>query len=93
MEIARQELIVHAREAASRVLSELSGEPGPGCAPVVPGAAEPHRAPHNPNPCPPGADRQLSEQKALDAQKREQFQRLKEQFEKEQEVGVPGPGV
>lgn len=26
MEIAKQELIVHAREAASRVLSELSGE-------------------------------------------------------------------
>ncbi|XP_058529218.1 gamma-tubulin complex component 6 isoform X1 [Ochotona princeps] len=54
MEIARQELIVHAREAASRVLSELS-------------------------------DQQLSEQKALDAQKREQFQKLKEQFEREQE--------
>ena len=26
MEIAKQELIVHAREAASRVLSELSGK-------------------------------------------------------------------
>nr|XP_034491224.1 gamma-tubulin complex component 6 isoform X4 [Marmota flaviventris] len=54
MEIAKQELIVHAREAASRVLSELS-------------------------------DRQMSEQMALDARKREQFQRLKEQFVKDQE--------
>ncbi|XP_020036984.2 gamma-tubulin complex component 6 isoform X1 [Castor canadensis] len=54
MEIAKQELIVHAREAASRVLSELS-------------------------------DRQMSEQTALDARKREQFQRLKEQFVKDQE--------
>ncbi|VTJ91889.1 Hypothetical predicted protein, partial [Marmota monax] len=54
MEIAKQELILHAREAASRVLSELS-------------------------------DRQMSEQMALDARKREQFQRLKEQFVKDQE--------
>lgn len=54
MEIAKQELIVHAREAASRVLSELS-------------------------------DRQMSEQIALDTRKREQFQRLKEQFVKDQE--------
>nr|XP_051695172.1 gamma-tubulin complex component 6 [Oryctolagus cuniculus] len=54
MEIAKQELIVHAREAASRVLSALS-------------------------------DRQKSEQMAVDAQKREQFQRLKEQFVKDQE--------
>ncbi|XP_045411310.1 gamma-tubulin complex component 6 isoform X2 [Lemur catta] len=54
MEIAKQELIVHAREAASRVLSALS-------------------------------DRQMSEQMALDARKREQFQRLKEQFVKDQE--------
>ncbi|XP_060021559.1 gamma-tubulin complex component 6 isoform X8 [Lagenorhynchus albirostris] len=54
MEIAKQELIVQAREAASRVLSALS-------------------------------DRQLSERMALDAQKREQFQRLKEQFVKDQE--------
>ncbi|XP_047405022.1 gamma-tubulin complex component 6 isoform X2 [Sciurus carolinensis] len=54
MEIAKQELIVHAREAASRVLSELS-------------------------------DRQMSEQMAVDARKREQFQRLKEQFVKDQE--------
>ncbi|XP_062932225.1 gamma-tubulin complex component 6 isoform X2 [Cynocephalus volans] len=54
MEIAKQELIVHAREAASRVLSALS-------------------------------DRQISEQMALDARKREQFQRLKEQFVKDQE--------
>uniref|UniRef100_A0A8C5NUV1 Gamma-tubulin complex component 6 n=1 Tax=Jaculus jaculus TaxID=51337 RepID=A0A8C5NUV1_JACJA len=54
MEIAKQELIVHAREAASRGLSELS-------------------------------DRQMSEQMAMDARKREQFQRLKEQFVKDQE--------
>uniref|UniRef100_A0A8C6HQC5 Gamma-tubulin complex component 6 n=1 Tax=Mus spicilegus TaxID=10103 RepID=A0A8C6HQC5_MUSSI len=54
MEIAKQELIVHAREAASRVLSELS-------------------------------DRQVAEQIALDTRKREQFQRLKEQFVKDQE--------
>nr|XP_021494665.1 gamma-tubulin complex component 6 isoform X2 [Meriones unguiculatus] len=54
MEIAKQELIVHAREAASRVLSELS-------------------------------ERQMSEQMALDTRKREQFQRLKEQFVKDQE--------
>ncbi|XP_036904926.1 gamma-tubulin complex component 6 isoform X2 [Sturnira hondurensis] len=54
MEIAKQELIVQAREAASRVLSALS-------------------------------DRQVSERMALDARKREQFQRLKEQFVKDQE--------
>ncbi|XP_012881211.1 PREDICTED: gamma-tubulin complex component 6 isoform X2 [Dipodomys ordii] len=54
MEIAKQELIVHAREAASRVLRDLS-------------------------------DRQVSEQMALHARKREQFQRLKEQFVKSQE--------
>lgn len=54
MEIAKQELIVQAREAASRVLSALS-------------------------------DRQMSERMALDARKREQFQRLKEQFVKDQE--------
>uniref|UniRef100_A0A2K5DHF9 Gamma-tubulin complex component 6 n=1 Tax=Aotus nancymaae TaxID=37293 RepID=A0A2K5DHF9_AOTNA len=54
MEIAKQELIAHAREAASRVLSALS-------------------------------DRQMSERMALDARKREQFQRLKEQFVKDQE--------
>ncbi|XP_005379728.1 PREDICTED: gamma-tubulin complex component 6 [Chinchilla lanigera] len=54
MEIAKQELIAHAREAASRVLRELS-------------------------------DRQTSEQMALDARKREQFQQLKEQFVKDQE--------
>ncbi|XP_036167152.1 gamma-tubulin complex component 6 isoform X6 [Myotis myotis] len=53
-EIAKQELIVQAREAASRVLSALS-------------------------------DRQMSERMALDARKREQFQRLKEQFVKDQE--------
>ncbi|XP_028346579.1 gamma-tubulin complex component 6 isoform X1 [Physeter macrocephalus] len=54
VEIAKQELIVQAREAASRVLSALS-------------------------------DRQLSERMALDARKREQFQRLKEQFVKDRE--------
>ncbi|XP_032738621.1 gamma-tubulin complex component 6 [Lontra canadensis] len=54
MEIAKQELIVQAREAASRVLRALS-------------------------------DRQTSERMALDAQKREQFQRLKEQFVQDQE--------
>ncbi|KAL1767186.1 gamma-tubulin complex component 6 [Sigmodon hispidus] len=54
MEIAKQELIVHAREAASRVLRELS-------------------------------ERQMSEQMAVDTRKREQFQRLKEQFVKDQE--------
>ncbi|XP_006888174.1 PREDICTED: gamma-tubulin complex component 6 [Elephantulus edwardii] len=54
VEIAKQELIVHAREAASRVLSALS-------------------------------DRQVSEHAALDARKREQFQRLKEQFVRDQE--------
>ncbi|XP_054997226.1 gamma-tubulin complex component 6 isoform X2 [Sorex araneus] len=54
MEIAKQELVVHAWEAASRVLRELS-------------------------------DRQMSERMALDARKREQFQKLKEQFVKDQE--------
>ncbi|KAM6216521.1 gamma-tubulin complex component 6 [Rhynchocyon petersi] len=54
VEIAKQELIAHAREAASRVLSTLS-------------------------------DRKLSERAALDARKREQFQRLKEQFVRDQE--------
>ncbi|XP_032122064.1 gamma-tubulin complex component 6 isoform X4 [Sapajus apella] len=57
MEIAKQELIAHAREAASRVLSALS-------------------------------DRQMSERMALDARKREQFQRLKEQFVKDQEPSL-----
>lgn len=54
MEIAKQELIVQAREAASRVLQALS-------------------------------DRQMSERMVSDARKREQFQRLKEQFVKDQE--------
>ncbi|XP_044085061.1 gamma-tubulin complex component 6 isoform X2 [Neovison vison] len=54
MEIAKQELIVQAREAASRVLRALS-------------------------------DRQTSERMASDARKREQFQRLKEQFVQDQE--------
>uniref|UniRef100_A0A4W2FDH7 Gamma-tubulin complex component 6 n=1 Tax=Bos indicus x Bos taurus TaxID=30522 RepID=A0A4W2FDH7_BOBOX len=54
MEIAKQELIVQAREAASRVLRALS-------------------------------DRQMSERMVSDARKREQFQRLKEQFVKDQE--------
>lgn len=35
----------------------------------------------------PCADRQMSERMALDARKREQFQKLKEQFVKHQEVG------
>ncbi|XP_029811569.1 gamma-tubulin complex component 6 isoform X3 [Suricata suricatta] len=54
MEIAKQELLVQAREAASRVLRALS-------------------------------DRQTSERMALDARKREQFRRLKEQFVRDQE--------
>lgn len=36
------------------------------------------------------ADRQMSERMASDARKREQFQRLKEQFVKDQEVGGGG---
>ncbi|XP_068258396.1 gamma-tubulin complex component 6 isoform X1 [Nyctibius grandis] len=54
MEIAKQELIVHARETASKVLQAIN-------------------------------DRQISERTALDAKKREQFQKLKEQFAKDQE--------
>ncbi|XP_053942482.1 gamma-tubulin complex component 6 isoform X2 [Cuculus canorus] len=54
MEIAKQELIVHARETASKVLKAIT-------------------------------DQQISERMALDAKKREQFQRLKEQFAKDQE--------
>uniref|UniRef100_A0A4X2JZ12 Gamma-tubulin complex component 6 n=1 Tax=Vombatus ursinus TaxID=29139 RepID=A0A4X2JZ12_VOMUR len=54
MEIAKQELIVHARDTASRVLKALN-------------------------------DRHMSERMALDAKKREQFQKLKEQFLKDQE--------
>ncbi|XP_051474219.1 gamma-tubulin complex component 6 isoform X2 [Apus apus] len=54
MEIAKQELIVHARETASKVLKAIS-------------------------------DRQMSERMSLDAKKREQFQKLKEQFAKDQE--------
>lgn len=54
MEIAKQELIVHARETASKVLQAIN-------------------------------DRQKSERLALDAKKREQFQKLKEQFAKDQE--------
>uniref|UniRef100_U3I5Z5 Gamma-tubulin complex component 6 n=1 Tax=Anas platyrhynchos platyrhynchos TaxID=8840 RepID=U3I5Z5_ANAPP len=54
MEIAKQELIVHARESASKVLKAIN-------------------------------DRQVSERMALDAKKREQFQKLKEQFAKDQE--------
>uniref|UniRef100_A0A8C5TH92 Gamma-tubulin complex component 6 n=1 Tax=Malurus cyaneus samueli TaxID=2593467 RepID=A0A8C5TH92_9PASS len=54
MEIAKQELIVHARETASKVLKAIS-------------------------------DKQISERMALDAKKREQFQKLKEQFAKDQE--------
>ncbi|XP_062490231.1 gamma-tubulin complex component 6 [Pezoporus occidentalis] len=54
MEIAKQELIVHARETASKVLKAIN-------------------------------DRQMSERMALDAKKREQFQKLKDQFAKDQE--------
>ncbi|KAM6321068.1 gamma-tubulin complex component 6 [Aegotheles albertisi] len=54
MEIAKQELIVHARETASKVLKAIN-------------------------------DRQISERMVLDAKKREQFQKLKEQFAKDQE--------
>ncbi|XP_043351888.1 gamma-tubulin complex component 6 isoform X2 [Dermochelys coriacea] len=54
MEIAKQELIVHARETASKVLKAIS-------------------------------DQQISERMTLDARKREQFQKLKEQFAKDQE--------
>ncbi|KAM9390281.1 gamma-tubulin complex component 6 [Phaethornis superciliosus] len=54
MEIAKQELIVHARETASKVLKAIN-------------------------------DQQMSERMALDAKKREQFQKLKEQFAKDQE--------
>nr|XP_009684704.1 PREDICTED: gamma-tubulin complex component 6 isoform X1 [Struthio camelus australis] len=54
VEIAKQELIVHARETASKVLKAIN-------------------------------DRQISERMALDAKKREQFQKLKEQFAKDQE--------
>ncbi|XP_043821365.1 gamma-tubulin complex component 6 isoform X2 [Dromiciops gliroides] len=54
MEIAKQELIVHARDTASRVLKALN-------------------------------DRHMSERMALDAKKREQFQKLKDQFLKDQE--------
>ncbi|XP_062438952.1 gamma-tubulin complex component 6 isoform X3 [Rhea pennata] len=54
MEIAKQELIVHARETASKVLKAIN-------------------------------DRQISERMALDVKKREQFQKLKEQFARDQE--------
>ncbi|KAG6927178.1 tubulin gamma complex associated protein 6 [Chelydra serpentina] len=54
MEIAKQELIVHARETASKVLKAIN-------------------------------DQQISEKMSLDARKREQFQKLKEQFAKDQE--------
>ncbi|XP_025937294.1 gamma-tubulin complex component 6 isoform X3 [Apteryx rowi] len=54
MEIAKQELIVHARETASKVLKAIN-------------------------------DQQISERMTLDAKKREQFQKLKEQFAKDQE--------
>ncbi|XP_010190860.1 PREDICTED: gamma-tubulin complex component 6 [Mesitornis unicolor] len=54
MEIAKQELIFHARETASKVLKAIN-------------------------------DRQISERMALGSKKREQFQKLKEQFAKDQE--------
>ena len=84
MEIAKQELIVHAREAASRVLSALSGACGP--VPALP-LGQPAAAPHSSAPRTLIADRQMSKRMALDARKREQFQRLKEQFMRDQEVG------
>ncbi|KAM3833368.1 gamma-tubulin complex component 6 [Vipera latastei] len=54
MEIEKQELIVHARETASKALKAIT-------------------------------DQQISEKMALDVKKREQFQKLKEQFVKDQE--------
>ncbi|XP_063163979.1 gamma-tubulin complex component 6 [Candoia aspera] len=54
MELERQELIVHARETASKALKAIT-------------------------------DQQTSEKMALGAKKREQFQKLKEQFAKDQE--------
>uniref|UniRef100_A0A8D0L1V1 Gamma-tubulin complex component 6 n=1 Tax=Sphenodon punctatus TaxID=8508 RepID=A0A8D0L1V1_SPHPU len=54
IEIAKQELIIHARETASKMLKAIT-------------------------------DRQISEKMILDAKKREQFQKLKEQFAKHQE--------
>lgn len=86
MEIAKQELIVQAREAASRVLRALSGTCGSGRPLWFRGHLLP--APHRTAPSRLHADRQTSERRALDARKREQFQRLKEQFVKDQEVGV-----
>lgn len=49
-------------------------------------------APHNTAPSHRNVDRQTSERVALDARKREQFQRLKEQFVKDQEVGGMAAG-
>ncbi|XP_054845343.1 gamma-tubulin complex component 6 [Eublepharis macularius] len=54
MEIEKQELIVHARETASKALKAIT-------------------------------DQQIAEKMALDVKKREQFQKLKEQFAKDQE--------
>nr|XP_060633764.1 gamma-tubulin complex component 6 [Anolis sagrei ordinatus]XP_060633765.1 gamma-tubulin complex component 6 [Anolis sagrei ordinatus] len=54
MEIEKQELIVHAREMASKALKAFT-------------------------------DQQISQKMALDAKKRAQFQKLKEQFEKDQQ--------
>ncbi|XP_019364846.1 PREDICTED: gamma-tubulin complex component 6 [Gavialis gangeticus] len=54
IEIAKQELIVHARETANKALKAIN-------------------------------DRQMAEKMTLDAKKRERFQKLKEQFAKEQE--------
>lgn len=90
MEIAKQELIVQAREAASRVLRALSGTCGSGRPLGLWGhllRASHHAAPSHLN-----IDRQTSERMALDARKREQFQRLKEQFMKDQEVGGAAVG-
>lgn len=89
MEIAKQELIVQAREAASRVLQALSGACGSGHPPWLWGCLPRHLTTLHP---PLHADRQTSERMALDAQKREQFQRLKEQFVQDQEVGGAAAG-
>lgn len=90
MEIAKQELIVQAREAASRVLRALSGACGSGHPPWLWGCPRRHLTIPHPHL---HTDRQTSERMALDARKREQFQRLKEQFVQDQEVGSAAAGV
>lgn len=90
MEIAKQELIVQAREAASRVLRALSGACGSGHPPWLWGCLRRHLTTPHPHL---HTDRQTSERMASDARKREQFQRLKEQFVQDQEVGGAAAGV